>query len=200
MVTRRQFAFAGAVAAAAAMIIAVTAWPRISGLDPTNPKVTLGDIETTVARSFPVPEISNGGLSGLASDVVLFDVREADEFAQSHIAGAKRIDPGMSQADFLARYGGEIAGKRVVFYCAVGVRSGIMLARVQSALPGLGVQQAYNLRGGIFRWYAAGGPVVAQSGPAQSVHPYDGAWKQLLDRTLSARTTAPSPAPTGGRW
>jgi len=189
MVTTRWLALAGVGIAAAVVVFALTVWPRVSGLDPANPKVTLGDIETTVARSFAVPEITSGGLSGLAGDVVLFDVHEPDEFAQSHISGAKRIDPGLSAADFLARYGREIAGKRVVFYCAVGVRSGVMLARVQSALPGVGVSKAYNLRGGIFRWYAAGGPVVAQSGPAQSVHPYDGAWKQLLDRTLSARAT-----------
>lgn len=189
MVMKRRMALAGAAVATAVLVFALTVWPRVSGLDPTNPKVELSDIEATVARTYRVPEISNVALASLSKDTVLFDVREADEFAQSHIAGATRIDPAMSAADFVARHGREIAGKPVVFYCAVGVRSGIMLARVQAALPGLGVRKAYNLRGGIFRWYAAGGPVVAQSGAVNGVHPYDGAWKQLLDRTLGAQVT-----------
>jgi rhodanese-related sulfurtransferase len=190
MSTMRRLALAGMAVAVGVLLVAVGVWPRVSGLDPTNPKVTLADIEATVAQSYRVPEITQTDLGALSHEAVLFDVREADEFAQSHIAGARRIDPGMSAADFMAQYGAEIKGRPVVFYCAVGVRSGIMLARVQSALPGLGVSKAYNLRGGIFRWHAAGGPLVSQSGPARDVHHYDSAWKALLDRTLSARSAS----------
>ena len=183
----RKFVLAGMVMAAGVIAVAVSVWPQVGGLDPSNPKVTLADIEATVAQTYRVPEITSESLPSLAKDTVLFDVREVDEFARSHIAGATRIDPGMSAEDFSARYGAEIKGRPVVFYCAVGVRSSTMLARLRSVLPGMGVSRAYSLRGGIFRWHVAGGPLVSQSGPALDVHHYDSAWKGLLDRTLSAR-------------
>lgn len=189
MATARWMAGVAGIAAAVALAGGVWLWPLTGGLDPTNPRVGLADIEATVSQRYKVPEMSSAVLAGRLSapDMVLFDVREADEFAQSHIAGARRVDPGMSKDAFLARYGRDLKGKVAVFYCAVGVRSGTMLDRVQTALPGYGVSAAYNLRGGIFRWYAAGQPVVSETGAAASVHPYDGDWKQLLDRTLAAR-------------
>lgn len=175
--------------AAIALAGGVWLWPQVGGLDPTNPRVGLSDIEATVSRRYKVREMSSAVLAGRMSapDIVIFDVREPDEFAQSHIAGAQRVDPGMSSEAFLTRYGRELKGKVAVFYCAVGVRSGIMLDRVQASLPGYGVSAAYNLRGGIFRWHAAGQPVLSEAGVATSVHPYDVDWKQLLDRTLAAR-------------
>jgi rhodanese-related sulfurtransferase len=161
----------------------------VGELDPTDPRVSLADVETKVERRFSVPELTDAALvTALAQPgTMLFDVREASEFEQSHLQGAKRIDPGMSANAFLATYGRELKGKSVVFYCAVGVRSGIMLARVQDKLPTIGTTAAYNLRGGIFRWHASGRPLVARNGPASTVHPYDQSWGQLLDRTLQSR-------------
>ncbi|MEQ1698042.1 MAG: rhodanese-like domain-containing protein [Hyphomicrobiaceae bacterium] len=185
----RWIAGAGVFFAAVALAGALVLWTQVGGLDPTNPKIGLSDIEATVSRRYKVPEMSSAVLAGRMSapDIVLFDVREPDEFALSHIAGAQRVDPGMNAQAFLARYGRELKGKVAVFYCAVGVRSGIMLDRVQAALPGYGVSAAYNLRGGIFRWHATGQPVRSEAGEAGSVHPYDEDWKQLLDRTLPPR-------------
>jgi rhodanese-related sulfurtransferase len=158
-------------------------------LDPANPRVTMADVEAKVERRFGVPEVTDAALvTALATPgTVVFDVREADEYAQSHLPGATRIDPGMTAEAFLAAYGAELKGRTVVFYCAVGVRSGMMLARVQDKLPSTGAAAAYNLRGGIFRWHASGRPLVAGSSPASTVHPYDQAWAQLLDRTLQTR-------------
>ncbi len=189
MAGSRWIAGVGGVVAALVLVGGVWLWPVTGGLDPTNPRVGLSDIEATVSRRYKVPEMSSAVLAGRMSapDIVIFDVREPDEFAQSHIVGAQRVDPGMSSEAFLTRYGRELKGKVAVFYCAVGVRSGIMVERVQSVLPGAGVSAAYNLRGGIFRWFAAGQPVRSDAGFVTSVHPYDGNWKQLLDRTLAAR-------------
>ena len=36
-----------------------------------------------------------------ADDIILLDIREADEFAISHIAGARRIDPEISTENLL---------------------------------------------------------------------------------------------------
>ena len=191
----------GLVGAAAAMMLAAAPlyWAAPRSFDPANPRVTLADIEATVSQKYPVPEVTEGVLAQQLNkpDVLLFDVREPDEFDQSHLPGARRIDPEMTAQEFLAAYGPQLKDKTVVFYCAVGVRSGRMLTRVQSALPGYGVKNAYNLRGGIFRWNAAGQTVVAESAgrstTAATVHPYDASWGKLLDRT---RQSKPAPAPT----
>ena len=163
-------------------------WP-----DPTNPSVTLDDVEASVARRLPGPELTDAELVARLArgNVVVFDVREADEFTQSHLAGAHRIDPGLSAEAFRDRFGAEIKGRSVVFYCAVGVRSGHMLARVQPVLASSNAAEAFNLRGGIFRWRAEGRPLVAQTSSQPSadapVHHYDSRWGQLLDRTLKSR-------------
>jgi rhodanese-related sulfurtransferase len=163
-------------------------WP-----DPTNPNVTLDDVEATVARRLPVPELTDGELVAKLAlgNVVVFDVREADEFAKSHLAGAHRIDPDMSAEAFRERFGAELKGRSVVFYCAVGVRSGYMLARVQPVLAASHAVEAHNLRGGIFRWRTAGRPLIAETMSRPSadapVHPYDARWGLLLDRTLKSR-------------
>ena len=175
------------------VILAVTAagalwmWQLVDGLDPTNPKVTLRDVEATVSRLYRVPEIDANTLTANLSkpNVVVFDVREEDEFAKSHLPGARRIDPGMSAEAFMAKYGQELQGKEVVFYCAVGVRSGRLLSRVENKLPSAGVTSAKNLRGGIFRWHASQGALVTDTGaPASGVHHFDDNWSQLLQRSL----------------
>lgn len=183
----RRYVIAGAGVLALALAVGF-GWGAV-GLDPTNPSVTLSDIEAKVDHRFGVPELTDAALVSTLEKpgTALFDVREADEYEQSHLQGATRIDPGMSADEFMATYGRELKGRTVVFYCAVGVRSGMMLARVRDKLPTTGAVAAYNLRGGIFRWHASGRPLVAQSGPAATVHSFDPAWGQLLDRTLQSR-------------
>ena len=186
--------------AATALALAGFAWVSSTGraFDPVNPRVTLSDIEATVSQKYPVPEVTDAGLADRLgrADTLLFDVREPDEFAQSHLTGARRIDPEMSAEEFRAAFGPEIKGRTVVFYCAVGARSGRMLARIQPELTSEGAQAAYNLRGGIFRWHAAGRSLVADgsAGSApQTVHPYDAAWGTLLNRTLASPTQQAMP-------
>ena len=191
---RGRYAIAGGIAAIA---LAFGTWLVAvpDRLDPANPNVSLANIEAVVSRRYRVPEMTSTVLAGQLDkpETVVFDVREPDEFAQSHIAGAQRVDPSLSAADFFARYGGDLKGKAVVFYCAVGVRSAMMLSRVQEALPGYGATAGYNLRGGIFRWFAGGGAVQSAAGPMQSVHPYDSEWKQLLDRTVAVKSQVRAP-------
>jgi rhodanese-related sulfurtransferase len=163
--------------------------------------VTLNDVEASVTRRLPVPELSDAELAArLASgDIVVFDVREADEFAQSHLAGARRIDPDLGAEAFRQQYAAELNGRVIVFYCAVGVRSGMMVARLQPVLAASGATAAYNLRGGIFRWRAAGRPLMApsmsQPAPGATVHPYDRHWGLLLERTLRGKTLATAVQP-----
>lgn len=85
------------------------------------------------------------------NQVVLVDVREPDEFAAEHIAGAVNLplssfDPArLPQAD----------GKTVVLQCAGGKRSGMALERCAKAQAAIDT----HLAGGLGAWKSAGLPV-----------------------------------------
>lgn len=162
-------------------------WPRSAGLpDPTDPRTTLTQVEDAVARILPVPEITAAELAAMVQaggPLVLLDVREPEEFAQSRIAGAIRVAPGLPSAEILARHGAAMKGAAVVFYCAVGWRSGLMLEALRDAAAKAGAASFSNLRGGIFRWHAEG-RALDLAPAAQGVHHFDAAWGQLLRRTL----------------
>jgi rhodanese-related sulfurtransferase len=194
---RKVLALGAAVAVLASVIggfVATSAYRNYGGWpDPANPNVTLNDVEVGVARRLPLPELTETELAARLAlgNVVIFDVRETDEFAQSHLAGAQRIDPNLSPEAFRERFGAELKGRSVVFYCAVGVRSGLMLTRLQPVLAASDAAEAFNLRGGIFRWRAAGRPLIAASMSQPSgnatVHHYDHHWGMLLERTLQSK-------------
>lgn len=118
--------------------------------------------------------------------LVLLDVREADEFAVSHLPGAIRIDPDASLAQ-LRRTVGTLAPKTtVVFYCAVGSRSSRLAKRVIKNLLANGAESVVNLRGGIFAWHKAGFLAVNADGPTTEVHPYDECRGKLMQPPLNA--------------
>ncbi len=184
----RCLVLAGAGGAAlAAMGGAALGWPSLwrSGLpDPADPRTTMEAVERAVARLLPVPEITAAELARrLASGdrMVLFDVREAEEYAQSHIPGALRVSPAATGASVLAEHGARMAGATVVFYCAVGWRSGLMVQGIREAAALAPAAALFNLRGGIFRWHAAAGQLEFGPG-ATGVHPFDTAWGRLLRR------------------
>lgn len=134
---------------------------------------THGNVEHMTADDF----------SALGSDeVVLFDVREPDEFAVSHLPDAVLVDPGMSVSEFAARFSDRLSGKRVIFYCSVGVRSSILAERVAKLVEALSGKTPVNLIGGIFRWRNEGLRLVTISGnSASAVHPYDDYWGRLVE-------------------
>ncbi len=87
-----------------------------------------------------------------AGSVCLVDVREPDEFAAEHIAGAinrplSGFDPAALPAD---------AGKAVVLHCAGGKRSGMALDKCAAAEAAIDT----HLGGGLVAWKAAGLPTV----------------------------------------
>lgn len=121
-------------------------------------------------------------------EVLLLDVRESDEFAVSHLEGAQRVDPGIWRWTFMNRFGKSVAGKTVVFYCSVGVRSSRLAARVQAALGDAGVKAVFNLDGGIFTWHNERRPLTDGTGPTNFVHSFDARWGKLVDRQELTRT------------
>lgn len=131
-------------------------------------------------------------------ELLILDVREEEEFRVSHIAGAVRVDPGIWSWRLHAQLGEAAKGKRVVFYCSVGVRSSKLAGRVQDGLMAAGATGVYNLVGGIFRWHNEQRPLVDDKGGTALVHPYDSNWGGLLLRqelTATAPRSARMEAP-----
>ena len=90
-------------------------------------------------------------------DVVVLDVRTADEFAAGHLPGAKNVD--FLEADFATRVAA-YAGKPVVVHCAAGSRS----TKAVPLLDPAKFPQVYHLDGGYKAWVAAGKHVTTGAG------------------------------------
>ena len=89
----------------------------------------------------------------LATDeALLVDVREADEFAEEHIAGAYHLPLSTFDVNALPT----VPGKRLVLHCLSGGRS----AKAGGRLIEAGHGPALHLAGGLLAWKAAGGPTV----------------------------------------
>ena len=90
-------------------------------------------------------------------DVVLLDVRGADEYLAEHIDGAINID--VNSSDFTSKAQARVpAGATVAVYCLGGIRS----ARAADRLDSLGYK-VVNLNGGIRSWMQSGKPVTADT-------------------------------------
>ena len=143
---------------------------------------SLDAIHDKIERKYPdVSHIRREALEGLPEDTLYFDVREPDEFAVSHIAGAMQVSPDISAAEFMAQFGEEIEGKTAVFYCSVGRRSSRLIDRLDGVLEEEGTT-AYNLEGSIFRWHNDDAALVNEAGETEKVHPYSWFWSRHLDR------------------
>ncbi|MBN8832063.1 MAG: rhodanese-like domain-containing protein [Sphingomonadales bacterium] len=85
-------------------------------------------------------------------EVLLVDVREPDEFAAGHIAGAVNLPLSV----FSPRNIPDAQGRTVVLQCAGGKRSAMALERCGEAKSAVDT----HLAGGIGAWKAAGLPVT----------------------------------------
>jgi len=124
-------------------------------------------------RQLPVPELAAWLADTNRPQPLLLDVRQAEEFATSHLPGAQRVDP---KAKAEAIQGLAAGGRPVVMYCSVGYRSSELARRLMSA----GVTNVFNLEGSIFQWANEGRPLASTNGPASKVHPYNDRWGALL--------------------
>lgn len=169
----------------------------VSSCAQAAPEERLARIEADIERDFPgVGQVPPGELASrlahqvqgqgdtLTEGMVLFDVREPEEFAVGHLPGAIRMDPGARAEDVLSalKPGGKGTCPQVVFYCSVGVRSSVLAERARSALKNAGCPEPENLRGGIFAWHNQQRMLENAGGPTAFVHPYDQHWGRLLTR------------------
>lgn len=90
------------------------------------------------------------------SNLVILDVRKADEFAEGHITGAILID--QFQSDFLEQAQAKLPkDKTIAIYCRSGRRS----ANAAGKLADVGYK-CVNLKGGIIAWKEANMPVTKE--------------------------------------
>jgi rhodanese-related sulfurtransferase len=183
-------AMAAAILLAGAAAFMANVAPHLAPwtLDPTDPRVSLEDVEREVVRRYRVPEMTPATLAGRlpAGEVTLFDVRTAEEFETGHLPGAIRIEPGSTAEEILRLHRDRIAAGPVVFYCAVGVRSSDLMMRTLAQIAPHASAGLYNLRGGVFRWSTEGRALVSRAAPGRA-HPFDENWGRLLARTTPAR-------------
>jgi rhodanese-related sulfurtransferase len=144
-------------------------------------------VAALIDRDHPgVSSISTDSLATWLADSsrvppLLLDAREPEEYAVSHLPGARRVAPDASPDALAAALSGEL-DRSVVVYCSVGYRS----ARIADRLEAAGFRDVRNLTGSIFQWANEGRPVVRDGEPVREVHPYDAVWGRLLDRDLRA--------------
>jgi rhodanese-related sulfurtransferase len=123
-------------------------------------------------KDFPgIKEIDAEAAIELLSDpgVVFVDVRNPKEQAVSMIPGAITDTQFMDQLD-------QYRDKRVIAYCTISYRSGKLAAKLQK--KGISVT---NLKGGLLGWVHAGGPLVQDNQPVQTLHVYGRKWDLAPD-------------------
>ncbi len=112
-----------------------------------------------------IPQIAVHNLdAAVAHGAVLLDVREDDEFAAGHIAGAVHV--AMNTVPRRWQEDPDLVpdGRPVVVVCKVGGRS----AQVTGWLRQRGVE-AHNLDGGMLAWAHDGRPMTSDDGTAARV-------------------------------
>ncbi len=142
---------------------------------------------SVVRGRFPgVPHLSPSSLDAWLRDTQrpapqIVDARSKEEFAVSHLASARRVDPESAAPAALSALDPE---RPIVVYCSAGYRGATLARRLQNA----GRQDVSNLEGGIFAWANAGLPIERAGQPTQRVHPYSRFFTRLLKPRRRAAT------------
>ncbi|MFN2422705.1 MAG: rhodanese-like domain-containing protein [Cryomorphaceae bacterium] len=133
-----------------------------------------------------VDTLSSASLSGKtqATNVVLLDTREAEEYEVSHLSGAIHVGYKSFDEELVADLPKDA---EIVVYCSVGKRS----EEIGDRLKKMGFTDVQNLWGGIFDWTNRGYPVVDTEGDEVCrVHPYSlmwGLWINKCEKTYESR-------------
>lgn len=91
-------------------------------------------------------------------DTTVLDVREQDEWAKSHIAGAAYLGKGVIERDIEEEYPN--TDEELILYCGGGYRS----ALAADSLQKMGYHNVKSLAGGFRSWTEAGYPIVKDEG------------------------------------
>jgi rhodanese-related sulfurtransferase len=89
-----------------------------------------------------------------ARDLVILDVRTAQEFSMNHLKGSINLD--FKSPSFAELVSGLDRKKAYLVYCRTGIRA----SRAVLLMSDLGFWELYNLAGGISRWHGDGFEVI----------------------------------------
>jgi rhodanese-related sulfurtransferase len=105
-------------------------------------------------------------------ELVLLDVRTPEEQQVSHLRDARHVDARDPDIEALTIP----ANATVVVYCSIGYRSASIIEDLERA----GVQNVYNLEGGLFDWANQDRPIYRERERVHEVHPFNRVWGLLL--------------------
>ena len=94
----------------------------------------------------------------------------------SHLRDARHLNASNPDIEALAIP----PGATVVVYCSIGYRSATIIEKLGRA----GIQNVYNLEGGLFDWANQGRPVYRGGQRVDEVHPFNRIWGLLLRKNL----------------
>ena len=89
----------------------------------------------------------------VASGAVLIDVREDNEFAAAHAAGAKHMGRGIIERDIVQTFPDK--NTEMVLYCGGGFRSALAADNLQK----MGYTNVWSMTGGWHAWEESGAAV-----------------------------------------
>lgn len=101
-----------------------------------------------------VPELKKRVDSG--EKLIVVDVREDNEWAKGHIAGAVHMGRGVIERDIETQI--PDTGTKLVLYCGGGFRSALVADNLQK----MGYTNVESMDGGWRGWLAAGFPTVKE--------------------------------------
>jgi len=97
----------------------------------------------------------------LSADAII-DVREADEYAAGHLAGAINLPRGLLEFKLSATPALEPRDLNVVLYCKTSGRAALAASTMQS----MGYLHVVSIAGGYDAWVESGKPVVKPTQPS----------------------------------
>ncbi len=94
-----------------------------------------------------------GARERVAGGAALIDVREDNEFADGHAAGAKHMSRGIIERDIVQTFPDK--DTELVLYCGGGYRSALAAVNLQK----MGYTNVWSMDGGWAAWNEAGAPI-----------------------------------------
>ncbi|MBC6995681.1 rhodanese-like domain-containing protein [Neolewinella lacunae] len=114
-------------------------------------------------------------------NAVFLDAREANEYAVSHLPGARHL--GFDAPDYSVLEGLD-KNRPLVVYCTVGYRS----ERAAELLRKRGFTQVHNLYGSLYAWKLAGLPLEDAQGKATNkLHTYNKKWGSFVPDSIGEK-------------
>ena len=131
-------------------------------------------------NSNTVPYISIQELAMPKTKALIFDAREPQEYAVSHLKNAISVGYNTFNIEMIET-GFTDKNQMIVVYCSVGIRSETIGEKLHKA----GYKNIYNLYGGIFEWKNNGFQIFDSNGKeTDNVHVFSKAWGKWLTKGI----------------